>query len=192
MVANPKLGGTQMVLQGKRIIIRPYEREDEKAVYKIINCEGIYHTTLNIPYPYPKDQVAVWLHFTLKNSAYKKGYEWGIFTYDGTYIGNVGIVNVDYINNSGEITYFIGEPYWKKGFATEAVKLMLGYGFEVLGLERIQGRCMVRNPASLKVMQKCGFTYEGLARHEVIKEGKYEDVWRSAIIKEDYLKFCGE
>lgn len=176
-----------MVLRGKRIFIRPYEKEDEKAVYKVINCEGIYRTTLNIPYPYPKDQVAVWLHFTIKNSSYKKGYEWGIFTYEGTYIGNVGIVNIDYINNSGEVTYFIGQLYWNKGFATEAVQLMLAYGFQELGLERVQGRSMTCNPASLKVMQKCGFTYEGLARHEVFKAGKYVDVWHAAIIKEDYL-----
>lgn len=186
MVAIKRIEGGQIMIQTKRLLIRPYEKKDEEAVYTVINSKGIFKTTLNIPYPYPREQVGIWLHFTLKNSLYHKGYEWGIFTYDGQYIGNVGIVNIDLIHRGGEITYFIGELYWNKGYATEAVKAMLDFAFRQLGLERVQGRCMARNPASLRVMQKCHFKYEGLARHEVLKLGAYEDVWHCAILREEY------
>lgn len=180
------------MLQSKRLVIRPYEMQDEQAVYPVINCKGIYETTLNIPYPYPKEQVGIWIRFTIKNSYYKKGYEWGIFTLDGQYVGNVGLVNIDVMNNSSEVTYFIGESFWNQGFATEAVHCMVKYGFETLGLERIQGRCMVGNIASLKVMQKNGFSYEGLSRHEVLKDSQYKDVWHAGIIKEDYYHLQDE
>ncbi len=173
-------------LSTNRLYLRIYEISDEKAVYKVINSPGIFATTLNIPYPYPKEQVKIWIHFTMKNCLYKRGYEYGIFSKEGRYIGNVGIVNIDWANNSAEITYFIGESYWGCGYATEAVQAMLIFAFESLKLERIQGRCMTKNIASLKVMQKCGFSYEGLARHEVVKCGKYQDVWHAAILKEDY------
>ena len=119
---------------------------------------------------------------------YKRGYEWGIFDKSGTYIGNVGIVNIDWQNKNGEMTYFIGELYWNRGYATEAVMAMLTFGFSTLHLERIQGRCMTSNPSSLRFMQKCQFSYEGMARHEVCKAGIYQDVWHAAILKEDYLK----
>lgn len=176
------------MLESKRLLIRPYQKEDEWPVYEIINNKGIFETTLNIPYPYPREQVKVWLHFTVKNSQYERGYEWGIFNKQGQYIGNIGVVNIDHTNQSGEITYFIGEAYWNKGFATEAVLAMLGFAFQDLELERVQGRCMVRNPASLRVMEKCGFLLEGVARHEVKKCGIYEDIWHAAILREDYLK----
>lgn len=173
-------------LSTDRLYLRAYELSDEKEVYQVINTPGIFDTTIHIPYPYPKEQVKVWLHFTMKNCQYKKGYEYGIFTNEGRYIGNMGIVNIDWGNNSGEITYFIGEHYWGCGYATEALQAMLTFGFESLQLERIQGRCIEENRASLRVMQKCGFSYEGLMRHQVIKCGKYLNVWQAAILKEDY------
>jgi len=173
-------------LSTHRLHLRIYEMRDEKEVYKVINSPGIFATTLNIPYPYPREQIKIWFHFIAKNCLYKRGYEYGIFSKEGRYIGNVGIVNVDWINNSAEITYFIGEDYWGYGYATEAVQGVLAFAFERLQLERIQGRCMEGNKASLRVMQKCGFSYEGLARHQVIKCGKYLDVWQAAILKEDY------
>lgn len=166
--------------------LRNYEMTDEKAVYEVINSPGIFATTLNIPYPYPKEQIKIWIHFILKNCLYKRGYEYGVFSNEGSYIGNVGIVNIDWLNNSGEITYFIGEAYWGQGYATEAVQSILTFAFEKLHLERVQGRCMKENMASFRVMQKCGFSYEGLARHEVIKCGEYRDVWHMAILKEGY------
>lgn len=175
-----------MSVSTRRLHLRMYEMKDEKAVYEVINCRGIFATTLNIPYPYPKEQVRTWIHFTVKNCHYKRGYEYGIFNNEGRYIGNVGVVNIDWLNNSAEITYFIGDAYWGKGYASEAVQGMLAFAFENLGLERVQGRCMKGNPASLKVMEKCGFRYEGLARHEVIKCGTYQDVWHAAILKGDY------
>ena len=175
------------MLQTKRLWIRPYKQQDEESVYKIINSKEIYRTTLNIPYPYPRDQVGIWLHFTLKNSLYQKGYEWGVFTKEDQYIGNVGIVNIDHIHKNGEITYFIGEDYWNQGYATEAVKVMLDFAFKQLNLERVQGRCMTQNAASLRVMQKCHFKYEGLARHEVLKDGVYQDIYYSAILRDEYL-----
>lgn len=173
------------MLKTERLLIRPYKREDEAAVYRIVNSEKIYKTTLNIPYPYPREQLPVWIHFTLKNILYKRGYEFGIFHRTEGYIGNIGIVNIDRSNNNAEITYFIGESHWGKGYATEASYAALDFAFNELKMERIQGRCLVNNPASLRVMYRCGFTYEGRARHEVIKEGQYQDVWHAAILKQD-------
>ena len=173
-------------LQTNRLVIRTYRLTDEEKIYPVINDPKIYETTLHIPYPYPKNQIAVWLHFTRKNCEYKKGYECGIFLGEH-YIGNVGIVNVDLMNNQAEISYFIGSAYWGCGYATEAVEAMLIFGFEQLGLERILGRSMLHNEASKRVLTKCGFIYEGIGRHEVMKEGRFLDVYRSSILQSDYL-----
>lgn len=86
------------------------------------------------------------------------------------------------------MTYFIGDKYWRKGYASEPVRAVIALAFEAMHLDKVQARCMVSNPASLRVMQKCGLTYEGKSKHAVIKEGRYLDVWHAAIIRGDYLE----
>ena len=170
----------------KRLLIRPYEQEDSEAVFKVINDKSIYEMTLHIPYPYPKEQVAVWIYFTQKNRLYQKGYECGIFDLEGQYIGNIGLVNIDYKNKKAEITYFIGKAYRKKGYATEALERMLEYAFIELTLERVSGCAMCHNVASIKVMEKNHLTCEGIARHEILKEDKYIDIWHGAILRSEF------
>ncbi|MDI7740596.1 GNAT family protein [Lysinibacillus fusiformis] len=74
-----------------------------------------------------------------------------------------------------EIGYFIDKNEWGKGYATEVAALMIEYGFEKLGLERIYGHCMSRNSASRKVMEKLGFKFEGTLRHAIKKGDVFED-----------------
>lgn len=80
---------------------------------------------------------------------------------DGTYIGYVQAVPFD--DGTWEVGYHIGGGYTKQGYATEAVKAFLPVIMPMLGLERIKGICLADNKASVKVMERCGFTkqYEG-------------------------------
>ena len=77
---------------------------------------------------------------------------------DGTYIGYVQAVPFD--DGTWEIGYHIGADYTKKGYATEAVKAFLPVILPKLGLSRIKGICLADNTASMKVMERCGFTKE--------------------------------
>ena len=77
---------------------------------------------------------------------------------DGTYIGYVQAVPFD--DGTWEIGYHIGADYTKKGYATEAVKAFLPVILPKLGLSRIKGICLADNKASMKVMERCGFTKE--------------------------------
>lgn len=174
-------------LKTERMIIRPYEMQDAEAVYKVVNRKEIYDTTLMIPHPYPKENIEPWINFTRRNIDYGISYELGIFDkVSGLYIGNIGLASVSKQNNNAELAYFIGPNQWGLGYATEAVDVILHFGFNQLGLERIVGRCMACNLASKRVMEKNGLLLEGLARHEIRKEGKYIDVFRLAILSADY------
>jgi RimJ/RimL family protein N-acetyltransferase len=84
---------------------------------------------------------------------------------------------------SAEIGYFIGEPYWNKGIVTKAVKLITEYGFQHLGIIRIQTGVFEYNTASQRVLEKCGFVKEGVFRKSVIKQGKLWDEVRYAKLK---------
>lgn len=95
---------------------------------------------------------------------------------DGIYVGNIGTHQIDYENESIEIGYWIGKKYWGNGIATKALKLFIKELNKKFKLKRIVGFAFVFNPASKRVMEKCGFKLEGIRRK--VKKGKnkfYDD-----------------
>ena len=90
--------------------------------------------------------------------------------------------------NHAELGYWIGKESWRNGYATEAAKALLEYGFNKHGLHRIFARHLKKNPASGKVMQKLGMQQEGLFRDHSFKEDKYEDVVFNGILKDEWNK----
>ncbi len=95
---------------------------------------------------------------------------------DGIYVGNMGTHKIDYENESTEIGYWIGKKCWGNGIATRALKLFIKKLNEKFKLKRIVGFAFTFNPASKRVMEKCGFKLEGIRKQ--VKKGKnkfYDD-----------------
>ncbi|HDJ32785.1 MAG TPA: N-acetyltransferase [Bacteroidetes bacterium] len=106
--------------------------------------------------------------------------------WDGKYVGNIGIYpEQDVYRRSGEIGYFLGEPYWNKGIMTRAVRLAVEYGFGELDLVRIHTGVFEYNVASQRVLEKCGFVKEGVSREAVFKQGNLVDEIRYALLRKD-------
>jgi RimJ/RimL family protein N-acetyltransferase len=96
--------------------------------------------------------------------------------YNGEYVGNIGLhKGTDVYRKSAEIGYFLGEPYWGKGIMTRAVQLICDYGFANLGIVRIHAGIFSFNPASMRVLEKCGFKREAVFEKAVFKLGKFYD-----------------
>jgi len=85
-----------------------------------------------------------------------------------------------------ELAYELGENWWKQGLMTEAVKRVIGFFFNEIGYNRIYAGHASENPASGKVMQKCGMVYEGTLRQGCIQHDSLFDEVRYAILAEDY------
>jgi [ribosomal protein S5]-alanine N-acetyltransferase len=103
--------------------------------------------------------------------------------YKGEYVGNISLVKGnDVYRKSAEIGYFIGEPYWNKGIASAAVNLITEYGFKNLGIVRIHTGIYEPNTASQRVLEKCGFTREGVFQKSIFKQGKFLNEVRYAKI----------
>ncbi|MGB5303829.1 MAG: GNAT family N-acetyltransferase, partial [Gemmatimonadota bacterium] len=94
-------------------------------------------------------------------------------------------LRLDLGHRRAELGYWIGLPFWGRGYATEAVVAMVEYGFKELGLNRIFAHHLARNPASGRVLEKAGFVHEGLHRAHVLKNGRFEDLHSFAVLRAD-------
>lgn len=103
----------------------------------------------------------------------------------GEAVGSITLRPGDDIERcSAELGYWVGEEFWGRGVASSAVKRMCSYGFSDLGLVRIFAMPIVWNPASIRVLQKAGFTHEGTLRRACIKDGRLADMELYALVRE--------
>lgn len=87
-----------------------------------------------------------------------------------------------------EIGYILGRPYWGQGLVSEAAREVLRFGFNELGLNRIQASCDLENIASARVMEKNGMTYEGTLRDWLFTKGKYANFKMYSVLRREYYR----
>lgn len=176
----------QPTLQTQRLILRPFVLEDAPEVQRLAGDRAIAATTLLIPHPYKDGMAEAWIETHPAAFAKKTAVTFAIVLRATEKLcGAVGL-SIDTENNSAELGYWIGQPYWGQGYCTEAGKAVLRYGFEALQLHRIHSLHFATNPASGRVMQKIGMRYEGCRRQDVLKWGTYEDTELYGILKSDW------
>jgi ribosomal-protein-alanine N-acetyltransferase len=110
---------------------------------------------------------------------------------EGTVIGDAGIEvkKRGPGGGEGEIGYFLIKRYWGRGYATEAARLVIDYGFSQLGLHRITASCLAANAASERVMQKCGMVKEGMLRKSDFRQGEWQDRLCYSVLREEWALF---
>jgi RimJ/RimL family protein N-acetyltransferase len=100
------------------------------------------------------------------------------------HIGNINLTSINWINRSAEFSVFIGEKIeWSKGYATEAIKLMLNYAFFELNLHRVYLTVKSDNHKAIKLYKKLGFKQEGVLRESVYKNGIYHNMVSMSLLK---------
>ena len=109
------------------------------------------------------------------------------------YIGNARLGNIDWINKCSTYGRLIGaEEYKNKGLGSEALILLLKYGFKTLGLNRIASSALATNIISIKSNIKIGMKKEGILRQASFKNGKYIDRVQLSMLSKDFFKKYGK
>jgi RimJ/RimL family protein N-acetyltransferase len=174
----------QPILTTDRLTLRPFAPADAPAVERMAGAFEVADTTLTIPHPYPTGGGALWI------ATHAPSWEVGeLATYAVTITGElVGAISLTFAvaHRRAELGYWIGVPFWGRGLATEAAHAVIAMGFERLDLNRIQAMHLTRNPASGRVMQKAGMALEGVHREYFLKNGRFEDVARYALLRQDW------
>ena len=169
-----------------RLHLRRFELSDAPEVRRLAGDRAIAATTLNIPHPYEEGIAEEWIG--KHGPAFEKDEAVSFAITVKQTEALVGAIGLHLVreHDRAELGYWIGEPYWGRGYATEAGRAVLGYAFEGLALNRVLARHFQRNPQSGRVLQKLGMKYEGRLRQHVEKWGVYEDVVVYGLLRSEY------
>lgn len=173
-------------LETERLVLRPFAPADAPTVRELAGVPEVAATTLNIPHPYPAGLAEQWIGGHAAGAARGEIYTFAITRRaGGQLLGGIGIGGGG-AHRRAEIGYWLGVPYWNRGYTSEAARRVVAFGFEGLGLNRIQSTHFPRNPASGRVMQKAGMIYEGTLRGYAWKGETAEDIMMYAILRADW------
>jgi RimJ/RimL family protein N-acetyltransferase len=143
------------ILHTSRLILRKIQVEDIPALLEYANNKKISDYVLSIPYPYNEPDAVFRISYVWQGFKNKVRYVFAvIFKEREELVGEIGL-HLDN-NKIAQLGYWVGEPFWNKGIATEAIEAVLKFGFEKLQLEQIYAACHEENKASGKVLEKNG------------------------------------
>lgn len=175
----------QPTLHTQRLVLRRFEPDDAAVVQKLAGDRAIAATTQNIPHPYEVGMAESWI--AAHNERLRQGHAAFaiVLRASNDLIGTIGL-RIDAGSSKAELGYWVGVPYWNNGYATEAARRLVEYGFDSLLLNRIAARHFTRNPASGRVMEKIGMVREGTIRQGALKWDQFEDLELYAILRSDW------
>ncbi len=165
--------GTETI-ETERLILRRFRYNDDDAMLKYWIADEKIQSLYSEPTYTTKEAVKELLDKYIASYEKEDYYRWAIIEkISGECIGQIAYFLVDNKNNFAEIEYCIGSDFQCKGFATEATKAVIEYGFNRINLHKIQICTKTINIPSKRVIEKCGFTYEGTLRDYFYMNGEY-------------------
>lgn len=168
-----------------KVSIRSFQRDDADAIARLANNKKIWDNLRDyMPYPYTLKDAHDFIEMKL---AITPTFDFAII-YEDDFVGVIGGNGQnDIYRHSAEIGYWLGEPYWGKGIASEAVKLIVEYAFNELDIKRLFTSVFDYNPASMKVLEKAGFQREGIAVKSIIKNDAYHNEVKFGLVNPKYF-----
>ena len=177
---------TQPVLHTARLTLRPFTPADAPVVTELLQVPAIADNTLRIPFPYQRSMADEWIATHPAEYDAQREVTFAItLADDRRFIGAVGLV-LELPHRQAELGYWLGEPWWGRGYASEAARAVVGWGFDVLDLNRIHAGFMAHNPASGGVLSKLGLQHEGLRREHIVKNGRPVDLVLMGLLRRDW------
>ena len=178
--------GTKRI-ETERLLLRPFTPEDGPAMFK--NWCGDPEVTKFLTWPthaspaVSSGLAALWA----EESKMPNVYQWAIVPKAlNEPIGSLAVVRQREEISQCELGYCIGKAWWGKGVMTEAVKAVIAYLIEEVGMNRVEARHDVNNPGSGRVMQKAGMTFEGVLRQASRNNTGLCDLAVYSILAEEY------
>ena len=176
------------VLETDRLILRPLRRQDAKDIFSYASDPDVARYVLWDPHQSVSETRS---YIRYIRSLARRGLpsSWAVTLRDsGKVIGTIGFMWFSATNGSAELGYSLSKSCWNLGFATEALRAVILSVFAALPVNRLEAQHDLRNPASGRVMEKCGMVREGILRQRIRNKGEWIDVVLYAILRSDLEK----
>jgi [ribosomal protein S5]-alanine N-acetyltransferase len=183
-----------------RLTLRGYSFADVPRVQELVSDRRIAAGSFRIPHPYPEGGAEKWFAAQSQAAAEGKAFTFAVtltgtrtpgrdedFSDTGHVIGTV-VLELELAQYRADLGYWIGAPYWNKGFATEAARAVLDFGFSRTQFHRIVAQRFAFNVASERVLEKLGFAQEGILRQERHKDGRFHDVVTYGLLRDEWAR----
>lgn len=162
-------------------IVRDWAPSDEASLVHFANNRNVWRNLLHrFPHPFTPQHARTW--FALL-AAMPQPTHWAIEV-DGIACGGIGVdLGEGVFIRSAHFGYWLGEPYWGRGIMTAAAGATADYALERFDLVRLEAPVFAWNPASMRVLEKCGFLREGVLRRSIYKDGQITDQVMYALVR---------
>jgi len=170
-----------MEIEGQGFTLRGWKPTDAESLQKYADNFNIYYCLTDaFPHPYTMADALGWV-ILMKNQEPILNFAIAI---DENVVGAVGLeLRKDVYRKTALIGYWLGEEYWGRGIMPQAVKLVVAYSFSNFDFIRLQAGIFSNNPKSMRVLEKAGFTKEGVLKSNVIKNGAILDEHIYGLVK---------
>jgi [ribosomal protein S5]-alanine N-acetyltransferase len=163
------------ILTTGRLVLRPFREDDAPVVEHLLSTPHVSRYTLSFPYPYPPGAALAWIRRHLASAGEGTHLQWAITLPGDELAGAVGLT-LHQDPSMGDLGYWIGVVYWNQGYATEAARAVIAFGFSELHLPRIEAMCFSDNLASARVLEKAGLVFEELREARAVRPDQARDV----------------
>lgn len=166
-------GRDTVSLDAGNCLIRPWRRGDRAALVRQADNRRVWLLLRDqFPHPYTPADADAWLAHVAKQRPVTSF----AIVVAGEAAGGIGVApQRDVHRRSAEVGYWLGEAFWNRGIMTAAVRAFTTYAFDAYDLIRIYAGVFSSNPASMRVLEKAGYTREGVLRRSVVKDGQVLD-----------------
>ncbi len=159
-------------LNGEELRLRPLVQEDALRVYELANNWNIASMLARMPYPYTQGSAEEWISGHIARRA--SGDSWPLaIEVNSELVGTIGLSRQG--DDTYELGYWVGEPYWGQGIATRAARVLVKFAFDILGASRLTAGHFTENPASGRILTNIGFQKTGEESRFCLARGKNVD-----------------
>lgn len=174
------------ILETKRLLLRALVSRDAPAILTLYGDDKVTRFHPETPFA-TMDRAEAFINFCRRAFDEQRMIRWGVAPKpDDWVVGTVGLHHFDELHDRVEIGFDIASDYWRRGYGFEAVGTVLRFAFERLDVNRVEAHTMRGNIASIQLLEKLGFCFEGILRQYGYWKGTYHDVRLFSLLKQDY------
>lgn len=174
-------------LETERLVLRRHRRSDAAQIARLLNDWEVVRWLAQVPFPYTERDARDWVIQTTRHWLDGRDYQFVVVLRDSDeLIGHIGIRR-DLRRPSGELGYWFGQCYWGRGYAAEAARAVVSFGFESLRLDRLWATYLPENVRSLTVLSKAGLMPDGFRVQQFTTINRTVNCPMMALDRRDYM-----